>query len=97
MHTHTYVHSHRLRRYLQKEGFYHIHTPILTPCDCEGAGEMFAVTTERKGREGKKEGEGREEGKEFFGVPAYLTVWMLSSLSILLSLSLLNLFFCLFI
>ncbi|KAH9801164.1 Asparagine--tRNA ligase cytoplasmic 1 [Citrus sinensis] len=31
--------------FLQKQGFLYIHTPIITTSDCEGAGEMFQVTT----------------------------------------------------
>jgi len=34
--THTFFHNH---------GFYYVHTPIITTSDCEGAGEMFQVTT----------------------------------------------------
>jgi asparaginyl-tRNA synthetase len=32
-------------KYFRDEGFLHVHTPILTTSDCEGAGEMFQVTT----------------------------------------------------
>ncbi|KAM0889595.1 hypothetical protein ACQ4PT_027556 [Festuca glaucescens] len=32
-------------KYFREEGFLHVHTPILTTSDCEGAGEMFQVTT----------------------------------------------------
>lgn len=32
--------------YFQKEGYIYAHTPIFTSSDCEGAGEMFQVTTE---------------------------------------------------
>ena len=31
--------------YFQNRGFYYVHTPIITASDCEGAGEMFQVTT----------------------------------------------------
>lgn len=34
-----------IHNYFYKKGFYYIHTPILTGSDCEGAGEMFRVTT----------------------------------------------------
>lgn len=34
-----------IHNYFYKKGFYYIHTPILTGIDCEGAGEMFRVTT----------------------------------------------------
>jgi len=32
-------------QFFQTRGFLYIHTPIITASDCEGAGEMFAVTT----------------------------------------------------
>ena len=32
-------------KFFQENGFYHIHTPLITASDCEGAGEMFQVTT----------------------------------------------------
>lgn len=34
-----------IHRYFHENGFYYAHTPIITASDCEGAGEMFAVTT----------------------------------------------------
>ncbi len=34
-----------IHRFFDSEGFYHIHTPIITESDCEGAGETFRVTT----------------------------------------------------
>ena len=34
-----------VHEYFREHGFYHVHTPILTGSDCEGAGEMFRVTT----------------------------------------------------
>jgi asparaginyl-tRNA synthetase len=35
-----------IHRFFDTEGFYHIHTPIITESDCEGAGETFQVTTQ---------------------------------------------------
>lgn len=52
-----------VHQYFQGRGFHHIHTPIVTTSDCEGAGEMFQLTTPQA----------KEHG-EFFGRPAYLTV-----------------------
>ncbi|MBW1988564.1 MAG: asparagine--tRNA ligase [Deltaproteobacteria bacterium] len=52
-----------IHEFFAERGFLWIHTPILTPSDCEGAGELFCT-----GPRGGKEGE------EFFGRPAYLTV-----------------------
>lgn len=37
--------SFAIHEYFREEGFYHVHTPILTGSDAEGAGEMFRVTT----------------------------------------------------
>ena len=34
-----------VHEYFRENGFFHVHTPILTGSDCEGAGEMFRVTT----------------------------------------------------
>ena len=54
-----------IHRFFEERGFHHIHTPIITSSDCEGAGELFRVTA----------GGSREtNGREFFGQPAYLTV-----------------------
>ncbi len=52
--------------YFRKEGFYHVHTPILTGSDCEGAGEMFRVSTLPLGE--------KDVSKDFFGKEANLTV-----------------------
>ncbi|MBN2289481.1 MAG: asparagine--tRNA ligase [Candidatus Glassbacteria bacterium] len=52
--------SHAIHEFFRGRGFFYIHTPIITASDCEGAGEMFHITTADK--------------KHFFGRPAYLTV-----------------------
>ena len=46
-------------RFFQERGFLYLHSPLITLSDCEGAGEMFSVSS------------GKED---FFGKPAYLTV-----------------------
>ncbi len=56
-----------VHRFFQERGFFHVHTPIITSSDCEGAGEMFRVTTQKVGQSGKPE-------EDFFGRPTYLTV-----------------------
>ncbi|TFJ87667.1 hypothetical protein NSK_001017 [Nannochloropsis salina CCMP1776] len=65
-------------KFFQEQGFYYLQSPIITASDCEGAGEMFRVTT----LPGKVSELPRVEGEEdridysqdFFGAPAYLTV-----------------------
>jgi asparaginyl-tRNA synthetase len=37
--------SYAIHKYFNDKGFYYLHTPIITGSDCEGAGEMFRVTT----------------------------------------------------
>jgi asparaginyl-tRNA synthetase len=54
-----------VHQFFQERDFVYVHTPIITASDCEGAGEMFRVTT-LKG--------GEKEQADFFGKPAYLTV-----------------------
>src|SRR5215471_2021999 len=54
-----------VHQFFQERDFVYVHTPIITASDCEGAGEMFRVTT-LKG--------GEKEPADFFGKPAYLTV-----------------------
>lgn len=56
-----------IHRFFQERDFFHIHTPIITASDCEGAGEMFRVTTIPHGSQAKPD-------TDFFGKPAYLTV-----------------------
>ncbi len=58
--------AYAVHRFFQERGFRYIHTPILTASDCEGAGEMFRVTTLPPGI--------HEIEEDFFGVEANLTV-----------------------
>jgi asparaginyl-tRNA synthetase len=59
--------------FFQERGFLYIQTPIITASDCEGAGEMFQVTT--LDPLSKKTGEeANDYSKDFFKKPAYLTV-----------------------
>jgi asparaginyl-tRNA synthetase len=54
----------------------YIHTPLITSSDCEGAGEMFQVSTllsEKKGIPRTESG-AVDYSKDFFKKPAYLTV-----------------------
>ncbi len=66
--------SFAIHQYFIQNGFYHVHTPIITGSDAEGAGEMFRVTTldlenTQKTEEGKT-----DYSKDFFGKETSLTV-----------------------
>ncbi len=65
--------SYAIHTFFQERGFIYIHTPIITGSDCEGAGEMFKVTTFDLSQVPKKEA-GIDFGKDFFGRSAGLTV-----------------------
>ncbi|MEJ2155312.1 MAG: asparagine--tRNA ligase [Desulfobacteraceae bacterium] len=58
--------SFAIHRFFRDKGFRYVHTPILTGSDCEGAGEMFRVTTLEPGQ--------KVIGEDFFGQEANLTV-----------------------
>jgi len=62
--------------FFQGEGFQYVHTPLITCSDCEGAGEMFQVTTLIKDSEfTAKTPQGKPDyEKDFFKKPAFLTV-----------------------
>jgi len=70
--------AYAVHNFFQKRSFNWIHTPIITASDCEGAGQMFAVSTCLETVEGKDGHEFRlksaDPAKDFFGKPAYLTV-----------------------
>ena len=59
--------------FFQERGFLYIHTPIITASDCEGAGELFRVSTIDPAAPPKVEGK-IDYSKDFFGKPAFLTV-----------------------
>lgn len=62
-----------IHRFYQERDFVYIHTPIITSSDCEGAGEMFQVTTlnlDKVGRDGKPP----KYTDDFFEKPTFLTV-----------------------
>ena len=60
--------------FFQEEGFLYVQTPVITASDCEGAGEMFRVTTLDL-HDLPRDAEGNVDyGKDFFERPAYLTV-----------------------
>jgi asparaginyl-tRNA synthetase len=66
--------SFAIHQFFQERGFHYIHTPIITASDCEGAGEIFRVTTLDPVRPSPPV-EGDEPYRDdFFAKPAYLTV-----------------------
>ncbi|MDR0841666.1 MAG: asparagine--tRNA ligase [Christensenellaceae bacterium] len=63
-----------IHRFFDDHGFLYVHTPILTGSDCEGAGEMFQVTTLNPS-DPPRDAEGAiDYSKDFFGRSANLTV-----------------------
>ncbi|MEX2142762.1 MAG: asparagine--tRNA ligase [Pirellulales bacterium] len=69
--------SRSIHEFFQEHGFLYIHAPIITASDCEGAGEMFRVTTlklDRIPRGERAEWCNVDFTQDFFDRPAYLTV-----------------------
>jgi len=66
--------SFAVHKFFQEKGFLYIHTPIITASDCEGAGEMFQVTTLPLDAVPKNEAGQVDFSRDFFGKPANLTV-----------------------
>lgn len=63
-----------IHRFYHERGFYWIHTPIITASDCEGAGEMFRVSTLDMANPPRQDGGGVDYAQDFFGREAHLTV-----------------------
>lgn len=63
-----------IHRFFDEKGFIYVHTPILTGSDCEGAGEMFQVTTLNLGDPPRTEDGKVDCSQDFFGRSANLTV-----------------------
>ncbi|MBC8127682.1 MAG: asparagine--tRNA ligase [Gloeobacteraceae cyanobacterium ES-bin-144] len=59
--------AYAVHRFFQERDFIYVHTPIITASDCEGAGEMFRVTT-------LADDKISQDAEDFFGKRAYLTV-----------------------
>ena len=68
------VAAHAIHCFFQDRGFVYVHTPIITASDCEGAGEMFQVTTLDLRNPPKKEDGSVDFSQDFFGKHANLTV-----------------------
>jgi asparaginyl-tRNA synthetase len=65
--------SYAIHQFFQELGFYYIHTPIITASDCEGAGEIFRVTTLDPAHPAPVQGDDPYLN-DFFARPAFLTV-----------------------
>lgn len=73
-----------IHSFFQETGFVYVQTPLITASDCEGAGELFRVTTLemdklsdlplKKTEDGKGTTDEIDHSQDFFGKPAYLTV-----------------------
>lgn len=63
-----------IHSFFHDRGFVYVHTPIITASDCEGAGEMFRVTTINPENPPRDENGKVDYSKDFFGKPANLTV-----------------------
>nr|WP_290228456.1 asparagine--tRNA ligase [Trichocoleus desertorum] len=63
-----------IHEFFQERGFLWVHTPVITASDCEGAGEMFAVTNLNLKQVPLTDAKEIDYSQDFFGRPAYLTV-----------------------
>jgi asparaginyl-tRNA synthetase len=63
-----------IHQFFQERGFLWVHTPIITANDCEGAGELFSVTSLDLKDVPRTESKAIDYSKDFFGKPTYLTV-----------------------
>ncbi|MCB9521138.1 MAG: asparagine--tRNA ligase [Myxococcales bacterium] len=61
-------------RFFHQHGFYWVHTPIITASDCEGAGEMFRVSTLDLANLPRTDSGGVDFSRDFFGRESHLTV-----------------------
>ncbi len=66
--------AYAIHQYFQERNFVYVHTPLITGSDCEGAGEMFRVTTLDMENLPKTEQGGIDYSKDFFGKETNLTV-----------------------
>lgn len=63
-----------IHQFFQERGFMWVHTPLITASDCEGAGELFSVTSFDLAKVPKTKTGEVDFSQDFFGRPAYLTV-----------------------
>ena len=65
--------AYAIHKFFQERDFVYVHTPLITGSDCEGAGEMFQVTTVDLSNVPTKDGK-VDYSQDFFGKPTNLTV-----------------------
>ena len=66
--------AYAIHKFFQERDFVYVHTPLITGSDCEGAGEMFQVTTMDLNNIPKNEDGSINFKEDFFGKPTNLTV-----------------------
>ena len=66
--------AYAIHQFFQERGFVYVHTPLITGSDCEGAGEMFQVTTLDLNNVPKTEEGAVDFSQDFFNKPTNLTV-----------------------
>ena len=66
--------AYAIHQFFQERDFVYVHTPLITGSDCEGAGEMFQVTTLDLNNLPKNEDGSVDYSKDFFNKPTNLTV-----------------------
>ena len=66
--------AYAIHNFFMERGFVYVHTPIITGSDCEGAGEMFQVTTMDLNNLPRDEKGSLDYSQDFFGKPTNLTV-----------------------
>ena len=66
--------AYAIHEYFHKRGFVYLHTPLITASDCEGAGQMFQVTTLDLNNVPKNKKGEPDYSKDFFGKQTNLTV-----------------------
>lgn len=66
--------AYAIHQYFQERNFVYVHTPIITASDCEGAGEMFQLTTLNLAQVPKDQENHVDYSGDFFGKAANLTV-----------------------
>lgn len=66
--------AYAIHQFFQERGFVYVHTPIITASDCEGAGEMFQITTLDINNPPRTDDGNVDYSQDFFGKAANLTV-----------------------